>query len=121
MENLPDRMYCEAILDDSSGFRFFLREEGREGMLQVSFDSELAYRKTDEGDLLLTFQSVPKIGERSHVYESRDSEFLAWFHRESFGIHEKSTIRHYLFLTSNDCIEVIALEPPIARWVDSVK
>lgn len=110
---------CEALYDDRHGFRIIvLPADTTDTCLRISFDAEIAYRKIDEGDFLRTFGTA--IGHPvSFVYTSTDSDFLQWFRRESMSPKLATDLVDYLFLTANDCVEVLAMEPPKFMWIEA--
>lgn len=112
------RMECEWIRDDKEGFRFVLSGEGEAKWLEVAFAYPLAYRWVDEGDFLRTFAVLP-IDPYVVIYEAFNSEFLKWYLEETCGVSEWRSVRHFIFLSSNDCIEVLSEEPPSIKHIDA--
>lgn len=105
-------MYCEAVHDDWEGFRIWLSPEPPGGMLVVRFSSVLFYANSDEGNRL-----APVLNNRElqfpHVFwKVDDSSLVAEFLRQSAGTCEGLLITHFAFLTSSDCIDVLATEEP---------
>lgn len=83
----------------NSDFRFF-------------FDWTHSFRVTDEGDLLKML-GEQKGKMRVGIYKVEDSSYLEWFNDQSFNIHEKEKIIHYLIVTVNDIIDVLSSESPV--------
>lgn len=115
-----NRLYCEWIRDDKKGFRFVFSGEGERQWLQVSFAYPLAYRRIDEGDFLRTLGVLPTdpAGCYYSVYEVFNSEFLRWYSEEAYGIPESWNVRHFIFLSADDCIEVLSVDPPLYTQID---
>lgn len=120
IEIASESLYCEAIYDDYEGLRLFLQGENEEGgYLQVTFDSDMAYRKLDEGDFLLSEGDLPT-GQRSFFYIAKQSEFIDWFNKESCNTKSQLGIVEYLIVTGNDCISVLALSAPTLTWITKI-
>lgn len=112
-----NRAVCEWIRDDTDGFRFCFSGDGEKEWLRVAFESPLAYRKIDEGDFLRTLAGLR--GEpRAIAYEAFDSEFIDWYHGETLGVSKGRRVRHFVFLSQNDCIEVLSETPPTIEIVN---
>ncbi|EDT4881533.1 hypothetical protein B6B03_004688, partial [Salmonella enterica subsp. enterica serovar Berta] len=71
-----------------------------------------SFRVTDEGDLLKML-GEQKGKMRVGIYKVEDSSYLEWFNDQSFNIHEKEKIIHYLIVTVNDIIDVLSSESPV--------
>nr|WP_274921956.1 hypothetical protein [Providencia sp. G1(2023)] len=78
----------------------------------LSFEWIYSLRVTDEGDLLKMldyFNGKMTTG----VYKVENSSYLEWFHEQSENIHDE-VIEHYLIVTIDEVIEVLAsVEPSI--------
>ena len=113
------RMYCEAVHDDWEGFRLWLMPDDRRGgMLVVSFDTVLHFANTPErfrlGRIDPDGMSLP------HAFWTvGNSTLVSAFRRDACGTVDDLPITHYAFLTSNDCIDVLASASP--KFVNSSK
>lgn len=80
--------------------------------IKLSFEWIYSLRVTDEGDLLKMldhFNGQMTTG----IYKVENSSYLKWFHEQSENIHNKA-IEHYLIVTIDEVIEVLAsVEPSI--------
>ncbi|APC10550.1 MULTISPECIES: hypothetical protein [Providencia] len=80
--------------------------------ITLSFEWIYSLRVTDEGDLLKMldyFNGKMTTG----VYKVENSSYLEWFHEQSENIHDE-VIEHYLIVTIDEVIEVLAsVEPSI--------
>jgi hypothetical protein len=110
------RVVCEYLIDDHQGFRFALSGEGETRWVLISFDSTCAYRKVDEGDFLRTLMGLP-INTKTFIYEALDSSFLDWYVQETLSIRTGERVRHFIFLSQNDCIEVLTEVMPVLKLV----
>ena len=116
IDDLSGSLYLEGLYDDYEGFRLLLKGEGeQQKMLRIMFDPALAYRNTDESDLLRTIGKG--LGEWS-LFTVEHSDYLAWFNKESHGIHESENIVHYAIYTPNDCLDVLSIYPPKVEWLN---
>jgi hypothetical protein len=118
IENIPTRLYCEALHDDYEGFRIILRGEAKDSRtLRITFDLPLAYRNMDEGSLLKSLKNIKTPGDSS-LYFVNDSSWIEWFHQESCGIYKGKNIIHYAIITPNDCIDVLSEYAPNVEWLN---
>ncbi len=116
MDDIPAVLYLEGLHDDYEGFRILLRGAAPIGkMLRIAFDPAFSYRRIDEGDLLQRMKAV--CNPSWPLLLVSNSEYLAWFHRESLDRYQGVDIKHYLILTSNDCVEVLSSFPPKVEWL----
>lgn len=119
---IPDldgmRMYCEAVHDDWEGFRLWLMPDDRRGdMLVVSFDTVLSYASTPEWFRLGVIANVDELTFPHVFWTVGSSALVSAFRRDACGTVDDLPITHYAFLTSNDCIDVLASAPP--RFIHS--
>ncbi|MCV3252020.1 hypothetical protein OGZ16_17555 [Escherichia albertii] len=78
--------------------------------INISFDWIHSFRVTDEGDLLgmLGAYGINQTG----IYRVANSTYLAWFTKQSIGIHENKMIEYYVIATSNDVVDVLSVVSP---------
>ena len=114
----PVNTYCDGLTDDQAGFRLYFSASNEHERVQVRFAAPLAYRKIDEGDAFRTLATLPS-PPRPIAYEVFNSEFLAWFSDERYGSDPPygCTVRHFLFLAEDDCIDVLSCDPPEVQLV----
>ena len=87
---IDNQFFIDRITDDKEGLRIYLSDGDGVSTLVITFDSAIAYRNTDEGDLLRADVRNMNDGQ---FFEASESEYLAWFHWQSQGIHEDG--EHY--------------------------
>jgi len=46
------------------------------------------------------------------LFKVKNSNYLKWFHKESNNIYELDTVEHYVFITSDDVVEILSKYPP---------
>ena len=104
------------LLKDQGGVLDISLEGEKGERITLSFDSHFAYRKTDEGDALALISELLASGLMGRsFYEVHDSGFGKWFAKESQGVREKQSLRHFLIVALDDVIDVLSLEPPKVR------
>ena len=54
------------------------------------------------------------------IFISTNSEYLYWFNCESLGIYSKENLKHYIILTSENVIDVVALDEPAVTIIQGV-
>lgn len=88
-----------------------IRDKNDKG-INVDFESYLIYRKTDES-WALDHEAFVGDGVNGHwLYEIEGSEFLKNFKKRNPQLNPHWDLRHYLVVTDNDVIDVIAIKPP---------
>ncbi len=79
------RFELDELRDGVAGLRLELSDDAGRKVV-ILFDSQLCYRRMDEGDDLTDITDLRKSAGLGKVfYEVRDSDFLAWFHERSLG------------------------------------
>lgn len=106
------RMSCEALHDDWEGFRLWFKSETG-AMLVVAFPSVLFYASSEDGLRLAPVINEAPLQLPHLFWKVEQSALIAEFHRLSLGTREGWSITHYAFLSMNDCIDVLSLEPPV--------
>lgn len=117
-QDMPTVLYNESLVDDKNGFILTFEDEPNKKKLIVTFDGRvLSYRNTDEGSLLVMLKfldehyGVEFYGQWS-LFEVKNSEYIKWFLHQSSGIYTKEEVKHYVFLTPFDVIEVLTTKTP---------
>jgi hypothetical protein len=95
----------ESLRQDELGLRVQL--EGA----AVLFDGWLTYRVSDEGDRLLSSKALSGLA-KSPICEVENSEYLAWFVRESANARREADLKHWAVVTADEIVDVIAVEAP---------
>ncbi len=121
-EPFPDlpQMSLEGLYDDQEGFRLFLTGYYVETkILRITFEAELVYRNIDEGDLLKTIHEVKGFPIKWSFFTVKNSEYLKWFHEQSYDIRVSDKITHYAIYTPDDCLDILSLSayPPKVKWL----
>lgn len=119
LESMPARLYKESLLDDGDSLRIILRGETEGQKYSFLFDGlVLSYRNSDEGSRLRILEHLDRYYAHLEygnwtLFKMKNSSYLEWFAQESFERYEgMGEVEHYVFLTSNDVIEVLSADPP---------
>ena len=119
LHELPRETLALEELRDCDG-ELVIRLSAREGRhFSVKFDDYIAYRKGDEGDMLVPLSQIQdssRLG--GTLYEVTDSDYIAWFMQQSRGTRARSDVRHFTLLSIDDVIDVIALSAPSVSCSD---
>ncbi|MCX7513170.1 hypothetical protein [Frateuria sp. STR12] len=105
-------LYFDKLCDYAGVLQIKLRCPS-DKVLSVSFDDYFLYRKVDEGDALTILAEVAKsdlIGQS--LYEVLESSLVNEFMNQAYGIRCGQVIRHFLILTDQDVIDVLAISSP---------
>lgn len=108
------RMSCEALHDDWEGFRLWFKP-AIGSMLIVTFPSVLFHASSEDGARLSTIHDEVPLQLPHLFWQVEQSALVAEFHRQSLNTRTGWNITHYAFLSTNDCIDVLAAEPPVFR------
>lgn len=113
-EHKASRAYELDSLVDADGVLTLRLKGDEEARLELVFDAYVAYRKLDEGDAMLTLRRVSDTSALGRTfYEVAESEFVAWYVAQGYGVRKGADIRHFTILTQNDVIDVLALSQPV--------
>ena len=118
LEGIPAPLYLERLMDDAEGFRLLLRDGSEDGrILRIAFGNVLSYRNAPERFLLKVWEENESFEGHSSLLTVEDSSYLAWLHEQSYEIHSDEPIVHYAIYTPDDCVDVLAPEPPQVEWL----
>jgi len=110
----------DAVHDDWEGFRIWFRpHDNTKGMLIASFDSELFYSSSDEGDRLARVDDNISNTGGYLLWKVTDSKLVEEFKRQTSGVRSDDDIHHYCFMTQNQAVDVLSLSAPIFTGYNS--
>ncbi|WP_427340828.1 hypothetical protein [Caloranaerobacter sp. DY30410] len=116
---LPKKLVLDSLIDNIDGLILKFSDEDDEGLqVKVVFeDHVLSYRNRDEGEFLRKFKYLgdtygDKFYSNWSFFQVKNSEYIQWFNEENFGIHQNEDIRHYVFITVNDVVEILSVYEP---------
>ena len=119
VENIPDRLYCEAIHDDAEGLRILLRgDDPTSPTLRLHFESVIGYRNINESYRLRTWGEVD-MANSSPLLTVENSVWLQWLIAEAGGVLEITDVTHYAVFTLEDCIDIASEFAPIVEWLNT--
>jgi hypothetical protein len=120
IEKIPSNLYLKEFKYNSNGLNLSLeQEEENSPILNIYFNGVFSFRSADEGDLLKTLSEREKTDNTNNwsLFTVENSLYLEWFHEQSYDIHKKDQIIHYLIATPNDVIDVLDSETPCVKWI----
>ncbi|KXG10247.1 hypothetical protein AT864_00838 [Anoxybacillus sp. P3H1B] len=118
INGLPSKLHNDTFVDNKEGIILEFSDEKDKKKIVVKFEEGvLSYRNTDEGSLLkklnyLDQQYGTDFYSNWTLFKVKNSEYIKWFLEESSGIYEPNQLEHYVFLTPNDVIEILATYTP---------
>ena len=119
LESIPARLYKDSLIDDGDSPRIIVSDETEGQKYSFLFDGLLlSYRNSDEGSRIRMLEHLDK--HYAHLeygnwtlFKIKNSSYLEWFTRESLKRYEGIVeVGYYVFLTSNDVIEVLSVDAP---------
>jgi hypothetical protein len=113
IENFPKSISIIGLYDDLEGFRIIFKDDKSIRHFKFTFENYVSYRNSDEGVRLKSLNLFPNNSRQWCLFKTSSSDFIDWIITESTGIYSSGDIIHYFFTTSDDIIEVLALEEPL--------
>lgn len=110
-------MFAAAVHDDWEGFRIWLEPETG-GTVMVTFPSHLFYANAPEGRRLSAVENSSEMCFPHVFWTVENSALITEFQRQAAGTADELGITHYAFLTSTDCIDVLATEQPTLMFAE---
>lgn len=119
VESIPARLHKESLMDDGDSLRIIVSDATEGQKYSFLFDGLLlSYRNSDEGSRLRMLEHLDRYYAHLEygnwtLFKMKNSSYLEWFAQESLERYEgMGEVEHYVFLTSNDVIEVLSADPP---------
>ena len=119
VESIPARLHKESLMDDGDTLRIIVSDATEGQKYSFLFDGLLlSYRNSDEGSRLRMLEHLDRYYAHLEygnwtLFKMKNSSYLEWFAQESLERYEgMGEVEHYVFLTSNDVIEVLSADPP---------
>jgi hypothetical protein len=118
IENFPDKIYLDNLTDNKDGLVLnFSNEDGDKTIKIIFEDSVMSYRNNDESYMLRTINYVSEVYgssfmKKNSIFIVENSPYIEWFNSESYDIYKDYDLRHFVFMTPNDIVEVISTYPP---------
>lgn len=107
-----------SFLFDENGIFIRLRDLDTSEDYELKYDSVFSFRNSDEGRRLRLLNTLSEIyGDRFYkewsIFKVESSDYLKWFHEETYGMYESYDIEHHVYITSNDILEIVTAHAPI--------
>ncbi len=80
--------------------------------VELSFETPLAIRITQEGSLMEYWNSGFEV-HGHNVFIAARSQLLDWFEHSSSGVHSVDRVKHFAIFTDDVCVEVLSTDDPI--------
>lgn len=103
--------YIDNIVDGYDGLKIHISGRttgGKSGIFE--FDLYYGYRNFNESDVWKYLEDNEVI--KSGLFVADQSEFLDWAARQSISEKVPSGVRHYIFTSVEDILEVLAFDEP---------
>ena len=111
--HLADKaFYVEAVHDDAEGFRIWFSNSTAGVVTIVKFNNVLLYTNSDEMYRLSEVKNQEPMKFPHLFWQVEDSELIKEFHRQSLEIYKDRPIKHFVFLSGSDCIDVLSESEP---------
>ncbi len=114
---IPKAYDCAEVLDNVDGLRFiFVCEDDKK--VKVIFDTIVySYRNSIDSAFWETLHYLhtnyePSFYKNEWLYEVKNSGYLKWLEKESGGLYTSDRVRHFVFYTEEEIIEVLGSSPP---------
>ena len=117
IDNFPKSISIIGLHDDLHGFRIIIKDDESDRHFKFTFNNYIAYRNSDEGARLKSYHLFPSNSREWCLFNTFNSDFIDWIVTESTGIYSHKDITHYFFTTSDDIIEVLALDEPLIEKI----
>lgn len=118
VQGIPGTLYAESLYDSKDGFVIRFRDETKSKKIIVTFEGVIfSYRWADEGSLLKTLSFLTQnygVDFYAHwtCFKVENSDYIKWFLDESSGRYDKNEVKHFVFQTPDDVIEVLSSYDP---------
>ena len=116
-------MHIEKLVNDKNGTLLVFKSQDDNDTIQVIFqNSILSLRSTDEGRRLKTINFLEEKYETDFYakwtfFKVANSTYVEWFNQETYDIYTSYNIEHYVFMTSDDVVEILSTYEPHVKEV----
>ena len=105
------------IQDDMDYLRILIHSTKCDQQLEVVFDTDSAYRKTDETFRLnLINQLSEKYGDEFYVkwsfFKIENSNYMKWLSEQSNGYTGDLKLKHFVIMGIDSIVDIVAYEEP---------
>lgn len=112
------KMYLEELIKTKGAMKILLKSEEQNIALKFLFDGEvLSFCCSDEGRRLKTINELDKkygtdFYKNQSYFIIENSRYVNKFNKETYNIYNNFKILHYVFLLSDDVIDILSAFPP---------
>ncbi len=112
------KMYLEELIKTKGAMKILLKSEEQNIALKFLFDGEvLSFCCSDEGRRLKTINELDKkygtdFYKNQSYFIVENSRYANKFNKETYNIYNNFKILHYVFLLSDDVIDILSAFPP---------
>lgn len=112
------KMYLEELIKTKGAMKILLKSEEQNIALKFLFDGEvLSFCCSDEGRRLKTINELDKkygtdFYKNQSYFIVENSRYVNKFNKETYNIYNNFKILHYVFLLSDDVIDILSAFPP---------
>lgn len=128
IDGLSPRYSIIEIVQDLKNFRILLADESdSDKKLRVVFENSIdVYRLTDEGYRLNLLGTLDKQYGTSFYaewsfFKVKNSRYIRWIERESCGFFDPEGYIHFVFIDSNNILEIVVNYEPRFEFVTSTE
>lgn len=113
------KMYIEKVITSDNETEVILSSELENNVYKFFFNGEiLSIRSSDEGKRIKLFNKLDQIYGLNFFkdwtfFTIKDSEYIKWFNKETYNIYSHYNIMHYVFMGSNNIVEILSTFSPI--------
>ena len=116
LDDVPEEIYLHSIHDTVDGFQVALElHENANQLLLLNFGEPFSTRVTNSSYLMKTIHNAER--EPFPFYTVKNSKWQAWFHENTYGIHEQLHPIHSVLATPEEWVEVIHIDKPKYTWI----
>lgn len=108
---LPNRLQLRAIKYQAGNLQISVFSTDGSPLAKICFDRPLIFTVSDEGERMRSLDLVEGLGDGA-IFVARDSAFKRWIKEESYGVRETQNTVHYVILTADEWIDVLAWDKP---------
>lgn len=118
-QEIPGTLGCDLIMRNESGLTLIYLSEDEQKKIIIIFDALVYSFKSSMESVYVRTQlnfSKDKIdelfSENNWLFELKNSRYVKWIKEEGDGMFEYESLRHFVFYTFSDVIEVLCCFPP---------
>lgn len=115
----PNDYELKELIQNRNGAKLSFSSDKGEVVFEF-FEGLISIRSCDESDRWKTIDSVlrergPEFLKSGLMYRVENSEYKRWFIEETYSTWTDDELEHYVFVTANDVVDVLALGAPTVK------